>query len=268
MFYTEPSVENLMARLERLESAAANGSLATTPAEAPRPKVPEDSSVQTTLAAQPVPAEEENREAPPEMVEPVPKEVAPEEAPTEETDGRRGDVDLAGQWVGIMDELKRRKQALTAAVYGEARVEGFDGAVLRLTFPEDQSFYVGMAKDRKHADVLGEVLEERVGSRPRLEVRTGEESPETVPTGGTPPSGPGTPPDAPRDTLPEPPVLEEEPPGVWEDEGTGQTMAGTDGPGTASAPSGAGGGDGTIRSEAEVFEMARGLGLFDQNKGS
>ncbi len=77
-------------------------------------------------------------------------------------------VDIAGQWADVIGELKRRKQALAAAVFGEARVEGFDGAVLTLTYPEDQDFYVGMAKDRKHADALGDVV------RPRLEIRPWE----------------------------------------------------------------------------------------------
>ena len=66
----------------------------------------------------------------------------------ESEDGRETGVDLASGWQGIMGELKRRRQALTAAVYGEARVEGFDGKVLRLVYPEEQSFHVGMAKEQ------------------------------------------------------------------------------------------------------------------------
>ncbi len=181
---------------------------------------------------------------------------------------RGGGVDLAGQWADVMGELKRRKQALTAAVYGEARVEGFDGRVLKLVFPEDQGFYVGMARDRKHADVLVEVLEERVGSRPRLEVRTGGGSPVTVPTGEKAPSGPAVPPaePAPQGAAPELPVGEEGQSGGWEEEGPDRTVAGTDGLQTTSGPSGAGG-DGTIRSEAEVFEIMRGFGPFGHGKG-
>jgi hypothetical protein len=43
-------------------------------------------------------------------------------------------------------------------------------------------------------------------------------------------------------------------------------VAGTDGLQTTSGPSGAGG-DGTIRSEAEVFEIMRGFGPFGHGKG-
>src|SRR5918997_1576240 len=173
--YTEPSVENLMARLERLEKAAANGDLASRAPASPSP-VPE--TTRAAPAEHPSPSAQEAPQAPtgPASEESGPEEVASEEAaPEAREDGRaRGGADVAGQWADVIGELKRRKQALTAAVFGEARVEAYDGAVLTLTFPEDQDFYVGMAKDRKHADVLGDVLEERIGSRPRLEVRTGE----------------------------------------------------------------------------------------------
>ena len=102
--------------------------------------------------------------------------------PEESEDGRETGVDLASGWQGIMGELKRRRQALTAAVYGEARVEGFDGKVLRLVYPEEQSFHVGMAKEQGHIEKLGAVLEERLGSKPRLEVRAaGGEAPATTP---------------------------------------------------------------------------------------
>ena len=253
--YTEPSVENLVARLERLEQAAANGNLAHH-AQATRPSAPET----------PPAAAEPFAETPEAPAEPAPDESGPVEPATQSPGAGRGGVDLAGQWADVIGELKRRKQALTAAVYGEAQVEDFDGKVLTLAFPEDQDFYVGMAKDRKHADVLGEVLQERIGSKPRLEVRTGEEAPATVAPGGAP-STPDIPPEsAPRDVAPEPPVGEEGPPLNWEDEGPGRTVAGTNGLEATSGPSGIGG-DGTIRSEAEVFEIMRDFGPFGQNKG-
>ena len=255
--YTEPSTENLMARLERLEKAAANGGLAGH-APSPRPSVAET----PPAAAEPErPAPDEAPAESPASDEPGPVEAVPE-VPEAGGDG----VDLAGQWAGIIGELKRRKQALTAAVYGEARVEGFDGAVLKLAFPEDQDFYVGMAKDRKHADVLGEVLEERVGSRPRLEVRSGGEAPEAVPIStGEPPRDP--PPEKPisRDPAPETPARPEEPAGR-DDDGFDETVARADIPGARfGTPEGA---EGTIRSEAEVFEIMRGFGPFGGDKGS
>ena len=126
-----------------------------------------------------------------------------------------------------------------------------------------------MAKDRKHADVLGDVLEERIGSRPRLEVRSGEESsgrarlhrraPEDVPEGpsrGTPPR--------------EPAPLREEPPAAGTMRVSIETVARADVTGARSGTPEAGGevGNGTIRSEAEVFEMVRGFGPFGGGKGS
>ena len=118
------------------------------------------------------------REESPAEREPAQETVEPD-APSDEAsvleehsdDRRETGVDLASEWHGIMGELKRRRQALTAAVYGEARVESFDGSVLRLVYPEEQSFHVGMARDPAHLEKLGEVLEERLGSKPRLEIK-------------------------------------------------------------------------------------------------
>ena len=251
--YTEPSVENLMARLERLEQAAANGNptihAQPTPSPAPEPS-----------PAAAAPAERS-----------APDEPGPAEAASAEPEDGRGAADLAGQWAEIITELKRRKQALSAAVYGEARVEDFDGRVLTLAFPEDQGFYVEMAKDRKHAEVLGEVLEQRTGSRPRLEVRSGGEGPDATPvsTGGPPLDVPKEGPVA-RDPAPEPAPIREEPPPVRDDEGFDETVARADVPGARFRAPGAGGetGNGTIRSEAEVFEIMRGFGPFGQREGS
>ncbi len=268
--YTEPSVENLMARLERLEQAAANGGLAADnpprsaapepPRNESRPEEPEAASSAPSAKTPPVDQEDAQALPEPDPAEPGPGEPAPEEA-------GRGGVDLAGQWAGIIGELKRRKQALTAAVYGEARVEGFDGKVLTLGFPEDQDFYVGMARDRKHADVLGEVLEERIGSRPRLEVRSGEEVPEAAPVSTGEPSR-NTPPEKPlsREPAPEPHSRPEEPSAGRDDVGLDETVAQADVPGARLGSPEAG--DGTIRSEAEVFEIMRGFGPFGQSKES
>jgi len=273
--YTEPSVENLMARLERLEQAAANGGLAADnpprsaapepPRNESRPEEPEAASSAPSAKTPPVDQEDAQALPEPDPAEPGPGEPAPEEAGPEEAG--RGGVDLAGQWAGIIGELKRRKQALTAAVYGEARVEGFDGKVLTLGFPEDQDFYVGMARDRKHADVLGEVLEERIGSRPRLEVRSGEEVPEAAPVSTGEPSR-NTPPEKPlsREPAPEPHSRPEEPSAGRDDAGFDETVAQADVPGARLGSPEAG--DGKIRSEAEVFEIMRGFGPFGQSKES
>src|SRR5215217_3610351 len=158
--YTEPDLDALLSRLETLERAVEDGSVKSPPpaamakaAEAPRE------------ASRPVEQEPEQSISEPEDSS---REVPVRE---EAAGGTESEIDLASEWAGIMGELKRRRQALTAAVYGEARVEGFDGHVLRLVYPEEQSFHVGMARERAHTEKLCSVLEERLGSRPRLEVR-------------------------------------------------------------------------------------------------
>ncbi|MGH3147533.1 MAG: DNA polymerase III subunit gamma/tau, partial [Rubrobacter sp.] len=163
--YTEPDVSSLLSRLETLEKALENGGLAAPPP--PRHDAPEEPP---SVGREPV---EE-----PEETQPIEPEVSLEETRAGEESsggGPEAGVDLAAEWGSIMGDLKRRKQALTAAVYGEARVEGFDGKVLRLVFPEEQGFHVGMARDRSHLEKLGGVLEERLGSRPHLEVRAADE---------------------------------------------------------------------------------------------
>ena len=269
--YTEPSVENLMARLERLEQAAANGSPATH-AQPTTPPAPESPPV--TAASEEAAPEEPaapSGEVAKAWEEPEPDQTAPAEAAPGRPEPGRGVADVAGQWADIITELKRRKQALSAAVYGEAQVEDFDGKVLTLAFPEDQGFYVEMAKDRKHADVLGEVLEERIGSRPRLEVRSGGEDlvSAPVPTGEAPRTVPEEEPVA-RGPAPEPAPLREEPPPARDDAGFGEPVARADVPEARFGAPEAGGetGNGTIRSEAEVFEIMRGFGPFGRREES
>ena len=238
--YTEPDIATILARLETLEKAVENGSVAT---NSPR-------------AA----AESVSEEPPP--VEQVPaQEVAESDAPTDEPsvledpdDQRETGVDLASEWQAIMGELKRRKQALTAAVYGEARVESFDGDVLRLVYPEEQSFHVGMAKDSGHLEKLAGVLEERLGSRPRLEIRAagGEASATTAAEEPPPPAAPM------EQRTPEA-ASQDSPPETGSPNGLGGTVAENSGSEPASM------GDDKIRDQREVFEIAREAGLFDKN---
>jgi hypothetical protein len=262
--YTEPSVENLMARLERLEQAAANGGLANHAQSTSQP-APESPS-----AAAPTERPSPSGEAAEAPAEPAPDEPEPAEAAPAGPEGGRGTADLAGQWADIITELKRRKQALSAAVYGEARVEDFDGRVLTLAFPEDQSFYVEMAKDRKHAEVLGEVLEEHIGSRPRLEIRSGGEETDAAPTStGGPPLDVPREESVARDPVPEPDPIRDEPPAGRDDAGFDETVAQADVPEARfGAPEASGEtGNGTIRSEAEVFEIMRDFGPFGGGQG-
>ncbi|MDQ3864887.1 MAG: hypothetical protein M3317_15580, partial [Actinomycetota bacterium] len=220
--YTEPDMGAILGRLETLEEAVRNGGAADT-----------------------------GREEPPEGREPA-QEAVESVVHSDESSGDpdKIGVDLASEWEEIMDELKRRRQALTAAVYGEARVESFDGKVLRLVYPEEQSFHVGMAKDRAHLKKLAAVLEERLGSNPRLEIRAaGGEASAAIPA-----------------TSEEPPATEQPAPASEESpqEETGSPN------GTAAensgAEAGAMGGDDVIHDQREVFEIAREFGLFGENE--
>ncbi|HEX6710819.1 MAG TPA: DNA polymerase III subunit gamma/tau [Rubrobacter sp.] len=237
--YTEPEMDSLFSRLETLEKAVENGDFSVS--------LPKSAARENTTG--------EVREEPEQEAVRAEPDVPSEEAPVREEDaGRDAGVDLASEWGGIMGELKRRRQALTAAVYGEARVESFDGKVLRLVFPEEQGFHVGMAKDSGHLEKLGDVLEERLGSKPHLEVRAaGKEAAGTsvAPTKEPPRS---------EVRVPEP----QPPPEEWSPEdgnpnGSGGTVAEDSGQLRTE-------GDDVIRDQREVFEIARETGLFDESK--
>jgi DNA polymerase-3 subunit gamma/tau len=236
--YTEPDMGAVLGRLESLERAVENGSVATNPPRATADTV---------------------REEPPAEREPAHETVEPD-APSddasllEDSDDRpETGVDLASEWHGIMGELKRRRQALTAAVYGEARVESFDGSVLRLIYPEEQSFHVGMAKDPGHLQKLGEVLEERLGSAPRLEINAAGEASATTATEEQPPTVP---------PMEQPaPASEESPPKTGSPNGSGSTLAESSGTQQEAMRR-----DDVIHDQREVFEIAREFGLFDENE--
>ena len=276
--YTEPSVDALLRRLETLEAAVANGK---SPAIArPEPAViPEEVAPDNT--ERPPEPEDGGFEAPSELEDPeTPKGSVLEESASEEPNseenvdgGQPGSVDLASDWNEIVGELKQRRQALTAAVYGEARVESFDGKTLSLVFPEEQGFYVGMARDRKHTEELQKVLEGRLGSRPGLEVRVDGTQP--VPVVEVP-----EPREVPVEEPPDGYSPDEEPPESTGTAGEAGRREGAESEnpapvsgGPVAGPPEAGGGtaDGIIRDSREVFEMARerfGLSGGEQNGGA
>jgi DNA polymerase-3 subunit gamma/tau len=218
--YTEPDLASILARLETLENTVENGGGPATSSPRPAPDVVRQES----------PGEPE-----------APSDSAPD---AEERDEREGPaVDLASEWQGIMGELKRRRQALTAAVYGEARVESFDGEVLRLVYPEEQGFHVGMARDKGHIEKLTAVLEGRLGTVPRLEIRAsvGEATSAATPEESPPPAS----------SIEEPaPAVEDSTTESRSPNGSGGTAASNSGPGAA-------GNEGVIRNQREVFEIAR-----------
>jgi DNA polymerase III subunit gamma/tau len=221
--YTEPDLASILARLEALEKTVENGVGPATSSPRTAPDVAHSES--------------------PGEVGPA-REAGEPEAPSDSVpDSEEPAVDLASEWQGIMGELKRRRQALTAAVYGEARVESFDGEVLRLVYPEEQGFHVGMARDKGHIEKLTAVLEERLGTVPRLEIRAsvGEATSAATPEESPPPASP----------IEEPaPAVEDSTTESRSPNGSGGTAASNSGPGAA-------GNDDVIRNQREVFEIAR-----------
>lgn len=208
--YTEPSVENLLRRLEALEQGNLSRARETTTEE--------------TSAVEPAP----------ENVESGVDPEAREEESEEEEDGTGERPELAAQWGALMQDLRNRRQAPAAAVYEEARVEGFDGAVLELAFPDELSIYVKLAKDARHADPLREAIARRFGVSPRIECRIGDGASDDA-------SSPGEEP--PRRA---PAAPEGHPPDVPE----------------------ARSGDDVIRDQREVFEMARERFGLPRDRGS
>jgi DNA polymerase-3 subunit gamma/tau len=229
--YTEPSVDALLRRLEALELAVERGEVASRAKAAPPETTAQEPAADDRLQEE-VPGGEEPEDAEPGV------------------DGRQ---DLAAQWEAVMQDLRDRRQAPAAAVYEEARVEGFDGEVLELAFPEELAIYARLARDDRHADPLRESLGRRLGVNPRIECRVAD--------------GAGSTPAEERARPEERPMNVPEAHNGGGSEGSGEPgSAGAEdharAPGEAEA-------DDTIRDQREVFEMARErFGLFDQDKGS
>jgi DNA polymerase-3 subunit gamma/tau len=286
--YEEPSVEGLISRLETLEKAVENGTVpaprpssdaSATAASAPSDAAPREPEVTpgaggdggaSVETAPPVP------EAPEEVVE-VGDDPKGEDGRPEPVFGGPSASDL--DWGSVVQELRARQPAI-AAVYAEAEVEGFDDGVLRLVFPEDLAIYAKLAGDSKRVASLHEILEERLGSRPRLEFGVaGAQGTAiaTVPAINVAPPVQERPPEpvgpsrrTPEPLLeteapmPEPPPVENPPPGppeayAYVESGTsasGSVDAGGRGEGASGSEPPADG-DGRIRDGQEVFKMAR-----------
>jgi DNA polymerase-3 subunit gamma/tau len=229
--YTEPSVDNLLRRLEALEWAVEQGNAARVPETSPK-ETPVDETALEIGASGAIPEEPEG-------------EVQVEEAEA----GADESPQLASQWGALMQDLRDQRQAPAAAVYEEARVEGFDGAVLELAFPDELSIYVKLAQDARHANPLREAIARHFGVSPRIECRVADGASEVAPPTREEPS---------RHTSP-PAERREEPRAVNE---SGAENA-------HERASGEAGADDIIRDQREVFEMARErFGSRDPNGGS
>jgi len=226
--YTEPSVETLFGRMEELEKAFANGAVS------PEPETAEAGSVDGA-------------------------ELTEDEAVDEAEAGReepRDIRDIAARWGRVVRDLKDRRPAV-AAVYEGACLEDFDGTVLRLSFPEELAIYVKLASEPKRLDSLREVLEEHLGTSPRLEFRVGDGAP-----GGAAPAQE-------EPSRAEPVEHRADAPEARDTGGEKSGLSSSADPPVAEgrAPGGPGD-DGRIRNQREVFEMARERGLLGQDGGS
>ncbi len=119
---------------------------------------------------------------------------------------------------------------------------------MEIEFPADSDFHAAEARKSRHGDAFVSVLEERFGVRPRLDCRVADGPPGSF----TPPREKG----GGEEQIARPRDPAE----------IGEAPRGAAAP-ARMASEAAGPGD-RIRSEDEVFEMARERGLFDQDGGS
>jgi DNA polymerase-3 subunit gamma/tau len=278
--YTEPSVESLMSRLEALERLVENGSVtgpaptvapqeAASAGDAPSRRLPDELAVSDSQMA---PVDEPAPGDPHDPGTSAPVELG------DAQDGPMTVAALSSRWRELMEDLKRNRQALTATVFQEGRPVGFGGNVLEIEFPADSDFHAAEARKSRHGDALVSVLEDHFGVRPRLECRVAD----------GPTEAPAALQDEPRREAPSRATRRE--PAVGSEAGGQEPVARSAGPAeggealrgapdepqavdehSASARAGAadaGGSGNRIRSEEEVFEMAREHGLFGQDGGS
>jgi DNA polymerase-3 subunit gamma/tau len=252
--YTEPEVETLLSRLEALEQAVANGVVSPGLEHSPEPETAS-------------PPREASGDGPVDEAESA--EVAEDETVDGADDGTgdgweetRGVQDIAVRWGGIIQDLKGRRPAV-AAVYEGARLEAFDGAVLQLSFPEELAIYVKLAGEPKRLEPLREVLEEHLGTSPRLEFRVADRALGDAAPDQEEPSyeeAPRAEPVEHRADAPETRDVGGERSGL---------SGGAGGPVAEGRAPGGTGDDGIIRDQREVFEMARErFGSFGQDRGS
>ena len=271
--YSEPSVDNLLRRLEALEMAIEG----ETP---PAPRIAPASRGAAVAHEMPVAGSAEETTISDDPAAPEGKSPKSDQREREASGGVRDAAVsvavLSSRWGQLMEDLKRNRQALTATVFQEGRPFSFEDNVLKIEFPADSDFHAGEAGKARHGDAMRDVLEGHFGVRPRLECQIADgSSVSPAPLREEPQQGASS-----REVERDPPT------GSGADkEGSGGRANGPAGVSEApgglgatrgrrvSAPAGtapdATGLDDTVRSEDEVFQMARELfGSRDPNVGS
>lgn len=233
--YAEPQVDILLRRLEMLEKAVANGAGDTVSREAKAGSEPTKRQVTPEVA----------REGE------KPTEEAPVEEETEGADEDAEDSRFALDWGSVMQELRGRRQVPAAAFYENASADRYEDGVLDIVFPESMGTLVRFAGDPKYVKPLQEILEERLGTRPRLVFRVVGEDGEAAKASGRAANGDNPPalPQPNRDVLEDTPEAEPAEPGA----------APVSEPDSEAGSTGAeaGGAADVIRNQQEVFAMAR-----------
>jgi DNA polymerase III subunit gamma/tau len=163
--YTEPSVDNLLRRLESLEQTVANGI---------SPAVLAGAHLKRTGFGSPEVSPETARN--PKESEEIGREAHESGEDEEHTGGQHL------EWGVVLQDLLERKQRASETIFKEAIVSSFDGESLELLFPEEQEHLLDLARDSRYLEPLQRVLKERLGVRLRLEMKVADGTPTPAPS--------------------------------------------------------------------------------------
>jgi DNA polymerase-3 subunit gamma/tau len=186
----DASLRAVLARLERLESAAGVGAAsatASTPVE--MPPAPADAPPPPEAAAEP---REEALATVAVSVGQTATAVAaaalavtePAHAPAEDAP----DLDvLTGLWPGVLETIGA-ENSLLAAVLADARPVGLAGTELRIGFPPSAAFLCRKAEDQANRDAVMRALRALTGHALNVAYTLREDDPAEVEAGSPPPS--------------------------------------------------------------------------------
>ncbi|QYJ15436.1 DNA polymerase III subunit gamma/tau [Rubrobacter xylanophilus DSM 9941] len=150
--YKEPSLEGLIRRIEALEKRIEEG---------PHPPRESPERPSQMSSQEPDDRDEDSR--------PTPRQRKPREATTPTEAGL--------DWDAVLQELRARRQVPVAALYENARVEGCEDGLVKISFPGELAPLMKSAAEPKRIEPLRDVLEERLGFRPRVELTVSDDPP-------------------------------------------------------------------------------------------